>query len=311
MLPELRTASQQYDRVQRWCAGGSSGGLADPTTIYGGGSETITAGGTDVGAQISGGVQFDYGLASGVVIFAGSQVVESGGTANSTTVSSGGMELILSGGSASGTGVSSGGTLELASAAPSTPRLARINAGGIFEIGSGSHADQLYRQQWCHAEVASGGTATGTTVSSGGTLELLSGATVSGTVINVGGIFENGSGYTLSNYFVSNGATLEIGPGGTAIGLDNSGGTDIVLAGATAYYTSVVAGLENVFGVAISILGSITFSNNIFRFSNRLRRRPDDQHPHHLRITDRPGRRNCQRYHGGTQDVFGLTIGVS
>ena len=63
-----------------------SGGLADPTTIYSGGTEIVSAGGTDFGAQISGGTQLDYGVASGATVFAGSQVVESGGTASSTTV---------------------------------------------------------------------------------------------------------------------------------------------------------------------------------------------------------------------------------
>jgi autotransporter passenger strand-loop-strand repeat protein len=56
----------------------SSGGLADPTTIYTGGSGAVSSGGTDDRAQVSGGIQLDYGLASGVTIFAGSQLVERG-----------------------------------------------------------------------------------------------------------------------------------------------------------------------------------------------------------------------------------------
>jgi autotransporter passenger strand-loop-strand repeat protein len=75
-----------------------SGGFADPTVIYSGGTETISSGGSDDGAQISGGIQFDYGFASGVTVFTGSQVVESGGTASDTTVSSGGSLVVLSGG---------------------------------------------------------------------------------------------------------------------------------------------------------------------------------------------------------------------
>jgi autotransporter passenger strand-loop-strand repeat protein len=54
----------------------SSGGLADPTTIYLGGSETVLFGGTDLGTLISGGSQFDYGLASESTIFSGAQIVE-------------------------------------------------------------------------------------------------------------------------------------------------------------------------------------------------------------------------------------------
>jgi fibronectin-binding autotransporter adhesin len=45
-----------------------SSGLADPVVIYAGGSETINSGGSDDGAQISGGVQYDYGLATSVTI---------------------------------------------------------------------------------------------------------------------------------------------------------------------------------------------------------------------------------------------------
>jgi len=63
-----------------------SGGLADPATIYTGGSETVSSGGTDDGAQISGGMQYVYGLTSGVDIFTGVQVVEIGGTASNTIV---------------------------------------------------------------------------------------------------------------------------------------------------------------------------------------------------------------------------------
>jgi fibronectin-binding autotransporter adhesin len=86
---------------------GSGGGLADPTTIYSGGSEIISKGGTDLGAHISGGTQIDSGLVSGATIFAGSQVVQSGGTAIGTTVSDGGTEIV-SGGTTSGTLLASG-----------------------------------------------------------------------------------------------------------------------------------------------------------------------------------------------------------
>ena len=57
----------------------SPAALADPTTIYSGGSEIVSAGGTDDGAQISGGTQLDYGLASGATIVSGVEVIEAGG----------------------------------------------------------------------------------------------------------------------------------------------------------------------------------------------------------------------------------------
>ncbi len=76
-----------------------SGGLADPTTIYAGGKEIISSGGSDAGAQISGGTQSVFGLASGATMFTGSQVVQSGGKVSGTTLS-GGTERVNSGGTA-------------------------------------------------------------------------------------------------------------------------------------------------------------------------------------------------------------------
>ncbi|PWT84366.1 MAG: hypothetical protein C5B56_15750 [Proteobacteria bacterium] len=96
----------------------SSGGTTKQTTIFSGGSETIMSSGGfgqlgDIGAVLSGGMQFDYGLASGVTVFAGSQVVESGGTASSTTIDNGGREFVSSGGTAIGIVISSGGYAEI------------------------------------------------------------------------------------------------------------------------------------------------------------------------------------------------------
>ena len=64
-------------------------GTASGTTVLSGALETVSAGEVDLGANISGGAQLDFGLASGVTVFAGSQVVEAGGRANGTTVDSG------------------------------------------------------------------------------------------------------------------------------------------------------------------------------------------------------------------------------
>lgn len=76
----------------------------------------IGFGGTDRGARISGGVQLDYGLASGATIFAGSQVVENGGIARASIVHSGGTEYVSAGGSINGVTIR-GGIVDLASGA--------------------------------------------------------------------------------------------------------------------------------------------------------------------------------------------------
>ena len=88
--------------------GGS--GTAIGTTILLGGSEIIASTGIDSGAQISGGEQDLFGLASGVTVFTGSQVVESGGIASNTTVSSGGSLVVLSSGLADPAIIYSGGS---------------------------------------------------------------------------------------------------------------------------------------------------------------------------------------------------------
>jgi autotransporter passenger strand-loop-strand repeat protein len=189
-----------------------SGGLADPTTIDSGGLEVISAHGTDLGAQISGGEQDVSGLASGVTIFAGgSQVIESGGSATSTTVSNGGTLDVLSGGSAIGPHLLAGGTLVIGG----TLSGYIVSSGVTLEV--------------------SGGTVSKTTVLSGGMLELLDGAAQSGTTISSGGTLEIGSGETLSGYLVSRGITLEAVLGGSVSSTKVlSGGTLAVLSGGTA-----------------------------------------------------------------------------
>ena len=130
------------------------GGVSDPVTIFSGGTEIVNNGGTDGGAQISGGEQDVFGSASGAIVFAGSQVVESGGTASNTIVLSGGT-LVLSG--------------------AATLKQATISAGGVLAVGSGATLSSFAVNSGVLVEAASGGSAKNTTVSAGGTLAVLSG----------------------------------------------------------------------------------------------------------------------------------------
>ena len=57
----------------------ASGGFAVSATILSGGNETIRAGGSDFGAQITGGTQFVSGVASFGTVFSGEQLVQAGG----------------------------------------------------------------------------------------------------------------------------------------------------------------------------------------------------------------------------------------
>jgi autotransporter passenger strand-loop-strand repeat protein len=185
--------------------------VADSATVLSGGSEIVRAHGTDDGAQIPGGKQFDFGVASGVTIFSSdSQIVESGGTASHTTVSSGGAEIVLSGGTAIGATIVSGGTVT-------------VSSGGIFEFTSGTTGTPVVHAG-ATLEVGSG-YVFGGTVGTGIKLEILSGGVGSGTTVSSGGsetVFASG---ITSDTAVLKGGTEIVSSGGTASGTTISGGT--------------------------------------------------------------------------------------
>jgi autotransporter passenger strand-loop-strand repeat protein/T5SS/PEP-CTERM-associated repeat protein len=222
-----------------------SGGLADPATIHSGGSEVVSAHGTDDGAQILGGRQLDYGLASGATVSTGSQVIEAGGTASDTTVSSGGVVTVLSGGTAVGLTILTGGTVIASGSATiggATSGLIEasgkgaqvqldnaIASGGTLSAGSGAviattalSVDSIVGATIAGSslvEVASGSTLTlsGGTVRLGAVVETLSGGTamVSGSVSNSGTLFASGSGsmVEIASGAVISGGVAEVGNG--------------------------------------------------------------------------------------------------
>ena len=159
----------------------TSGGLADLTLLLSGGTEIISSGGSDVGALISGGEQDVFGLATGASVFGGSQVIEAGGAASGTIVSSGGMVLVNSGAKLTGAVVSSGGT-EIVSAGGSDVG-AKISGGeqDVFGLASGATVFAGYQV------IEAGGVASGTTVSSGGIVVLNAGATLISAAVRSGG----------------------------------------------------------------------------------------------------------------------------
>ena len=96
----------------------------------------VSSGGTDNGAQISGGIQKVFGSASGTTVFTGSQVIELGGTASSTTVKAGGTIFISSGGVLSNTTVSAGGIVDIeAGGSLNLSGTTVSNAGSINLLG--------------------------------------------------------------------------------------------------------------------------------------------------------------------------------
>jgi autotransporter passenger strand-loop-strand repeat protein len=128
-------------------------GLATFTTVSSGGSETIRSGGTDDGAQISGGIQAVFGTASGATIFTGSEVVESGGIASATTISNGVMELAV-GGAAGGaiTFAGTSGTLQIDGTTMPGNTISGFVPGDMFYLSgvafdSSGSAEPACRQQ--------------------------------------------------------------------------------------------------------------------------------------------------------------------
>ena len=253
-----------------------AGGLADPALIYSGGLELIGTGGVDDGAQVVGGEQDVFGFASGTTVLAGLQVVEGGGTASGTIVSSGGTLELFAGAVANGFTISSGGTLEIASGymlsgyeVGSGVTLAvasggtEIVASGGTDLGTqivGGEQDVLGFASGTTVlaglqVVEGGGTASGTIVSSGGTLELFAGAVANGSTISSGGTLEIASGYVLSGYEVASGVTLEVANGGTALGVVVDNGALFELLGgavASGYSINSGASLEIASGYVLS-----------------------------------------------------------
>jgi autotransporter passenger strand-loop-strand repeat protein/autotransporter-associated beta strand protein len=138
------------------------GGFADPISISSGGSEFVAAGGSDAGARISGGVQLDAGRTSGAMVFSGgSQVVESGGTATSTTVFTGGSEIVRDGGVADG--ITFGGpSAELTLESPSglSGTIADWQIGNIIDFENTSVASATISGSTLSVMVAGGQTFT-------------------------------------------------------------------------------------------------------------------------------------------------------
>src|SRR5262249_19683734 len=136
-------------------------GVSFGAVLNSGGTELVSLGtptaGTDFGAIIAGGTQLDFSYASGVTILAGSQVVESGGSASATVVS-GGTEIVSSGGTDIGATLSGGTQL-------------------VFGTALGVHFTGGEQQ------VKSGGFASGTVGINGGTMSVSSGGLASGATL--------------------------------------------------------------------------------------------------------------------------------
>ena len=197
---------------------------ASGTIVNSGGLQVVESAGIANNTTVSsGGTQFVYGIASGTAILAGSQVIEGGGTAISTVVSSaGGMQTVNAGATASGTTVSTSG-------------MQLVESGGLAVSATVSGEQDVF------------GSAAATLVGSGGTQVLEKGAAAGATIVGSGGLLYGYFGATVSGTSLTGGAEYDYG---TAVGTTISqGGAQFVELSASA---SVIdsGGAQFVYGTA-------------------------------------------------------------
>jgi autotransporter passenger strand-loop-strand repeat protein len=201
--------------------------------IDSGGLEVVSAGGVDSAAQISGGEQDVYGSAVSATVFAGSQVVESGGSASGTIINSGGSTYVESGGEIVDTTVESGGFLYVYSGA--------IDSGTTVDSGG--------------TVVVDDGTMEGSDLDDGTIIFNLTGSdTFSGTlsgdddlIVEGGGtlVMSGGDAFT-GDLTISSGSTLELTSASAAgtgpITFDPSGTDETLQIDGTTMPTNVISG---------------------------------------------------------------------
>ncbi len=223
-------------------------GTAAGTTIASGGTQQVVAGGTTSDTTVSsGGTQYDAGTASNTTLSGGTQVVF--GSAANTTVDNGGTQDVVAGGMATGATVSSGGLQNDAGSAIgatlsggtqvvfASATSTTVDSGGIESVAAGGTASGTtvstggiqYDAGTAISTTLSGGvqavygSAAGTTIDSGGYEVALSGGTVGGATIS-GGTLELQSGSTAGN------STITFAGGGT-LKLDAAGAYGFLVAG--------------------------------------------------------------------------------
>ncbi len=229
----------------------ASGGTAYGTVVLTGGTEVISSGGHGSVTVLSNGMEIVRagGMATGDFLLAGSAIVS--GTATSVTVRSGALQDIASGGVANVTFVSDGGVATVFSGgfAGSTVVL----DGGVLDILIGGSAN---------ATLVSVGGAVVSVISSGQTVHVASGQTMSDAVVLSGGTLIVQSGGEADDTALSGGTELVL-PGGIA-----SGATTIA-GGGTLEINAGVPPFSVVFNTAgtLRIDGPVSSPPTISRFS--------------------------------------------
>ena len=273
----------------------SSGGTATNTTIESGGAQYVSSGGvanfTTINSGSGGQWVYAGGTANSTTInLYGYQYISSGGVANSTIIFNSGFQAVSSGGSANDTTINDG-YQRVSGTANNTV----INSGGQQEVSGGSanltiinSSGDQYIYSCCtansttinisgHQFIYSGGiacdttinggsqrvngTATSTTVNSGGFQSVSSGGTVNCTTINSGGLQLVSSCGTANSTTIYNFGSQYVFFGGMANNTTVSGfaGSQYISSGGTASSTVIYSGGQGVSS------GGTAVDTNIFR----------------------------------------------
>ena len=250
-----------------------SGGLADGTKLTAGivtvdkdaisqngtmNGGQMSVAGTDIKTQINGGTQLVEAGAlaqNSIVSGSGVQQIAQGALAQNVTVNNGGKQLVE--GAAEGTVINVGGSAEFASGATSTGSILRggrlnidagavdnnttINSGFAYVAGESNNAAINYLGS---QTIQSGGKATSATVNSTGTQNILAGGEATKTIINKYGSQNIFSGAQAFDNLVNLGGRQNIYAGGNADNTTLVGGVQIVYG--TATNTTINSGLQEI-----------------------------------------------------------------
>jgi autotransporter passenger strand-loop-strand repeat protein len=246
-------------------------GIATGTTVNSGGFENVSAGGTTVNTVVSSG---------------GFELVSAGAVASGTDVLSGGVLVVFSGGVADNAVVSPGGALILFPDGTASGTTGTILSSGVLLYAPGTGATNegtnpsgLVVGSGATEFILPGGTATATTVATGGRIDLTylpyssSGSVSLNTATDVLTVVEDGQTYTqqLAGTYAGQPFVLSADNNGTGTFITNgSGQTVTVNPGSTVPIAGTLAANETINFIAGSSPGTLTLGSPTATISNAI-----------------------------------------
>lgn len=230
-----------------------SGGTANSAVIEGGGVQIVHAGGGSYASDSIDGTAKIYGYElSGTVIDGGVMNVMSGGTAESTFLTSGGIQVVSAGGIAKGVNLEILGTQTVMSGGTAnntflTGGVLNIQSGGLANIPVLSAGEIL---------VSAGGVVSGASAIAG-TIEVLSGGTATASVLSGGQQILMG-GKANGTQIMSGGSEVVV-KGDSVNPIIYAGGSETIYTGATVENVQIVGAGTLSLESGANIVGSITF----------------------------------------------------